>query len=337
MTLHTSAPLATQSNPTVMETIMKPLSFARRGARWLVAAGIALAAMPLSPAAAQPLPEVVPELRLDHAVPHPGHDDVVPFFTKKGVQRNCDYVIYNLRFGARGNPEKFFDPAFANGLKALRMDFRDQVAAGLTIVNVQASGDGTDAVGGPLPAATIGTTTNPNDTATISDFRLSATDLDGVGVPNERYIDIRITALIDHAAFPAPAVVDNQGFVKLSAGPGSIEIPSHDPSKPDDGDFRTGEKTSIRIDVTDCEPPRPRLLAVTGRASKSNAAMSIVCPAAAPTSTTCLSDPRWPAAGCSFAPPRPASPSIRRCSSFRLVAACCTGRSKVPAQVMSCI
>ncbi|AMS39425.1 MULTISPECIES: EB domain-containing protein [Aminobacter] len=257
MTLHTSAPLATQSNPTVMETIMKPLSFARRGARWLVAAGIALAAMPLSPAAAQPLPEVVPELRLDHAVPHPGHDDVVPFFTKKGVQRNCDYVIYNLRFGARGNPEKFFDPAFANGLKALRMDFRDQVAAGLTIVDVQASGDGTDAVGGPLPAATIGTTTNPNDTATISDFRLSATDLDGVGAPNERYIDIRITALIDHAAFPAPAVVDNQGFVKLSAGPGSIEIPSHDPSKPDDGDFRTGEKTSIRIDVTDCEPPPP--------------------------------------------------------------------------------
>lgn len=200
MNIHAPVPL--DSKATVMETIMKPLSFARRGARWLVAAGIALAAMPLSPAAAQPLPDVVPELRLDRIVPHPGHDDVVPFFTKKGAQRNCDYVVYNLRFGARGNPEKFFDPAFANGLKTLRMDFRDQLAPGLKIVNVQASADGTDAVGGPLPAAAIGTTANPNDTATISDFRLSATDLDGVGAPNERYIDIRITALIDHAAFP---------------------------------------------------------------------------------------------------------------------------------------
>ncbi|WP_429097665.1 hypothetical protein [Aminobacter sp. BE322] len=247
-------PLVSQSNPNVMETIMKPLSLVRRGARWLVAAGIALAAVP---AVAQPLPDVVPDLRLDRVEPHPGHDEVVPFFTKKGAQRNCDYVIYNLRFGARGNPDKFFDPAFANGLKSLRMDFRDQLPPGLRIVNVQASGDGTDAVGGPLPAGAIGTTANPNDTATIADFRLSATDLDGVGGPNERYVDIRITALIDQAAFPAPAVVDNQGFVKLSAGPGSVEIPSHDPSKPDDGDFRTGEKTSIRIDVTDCEPPPP--------------------------------------------------------------------------------
>ena len=39
------SPLAASSNATVMETIMKPLSYARRPARWLMAAGLALAAM----------------------------------------------------------------------------------------------------------------------------------------------------------------------------------------------------------------------------------------------------------------------------------------------------
>ncbi len=42
--LHHS-PLASSTNATLMETIMKPLSFARRPARWLMAAGLALAAM----------------------------------------------------------------------------------------------------------------------------------------------------------------------------------------------------------------------------------------------------------------------------------------------------
>ena len=38
------------SRKTVMETIMKPLSYARRAARWLMAAGIAVAMMPALPA-----------------------------------------------------------------------------------------------------------------------------------------------------------------------------------------------------------------------------------------------------------------------------------------------
>ncbi|RVD47710.1 hypothetical protein EN750_37045, partial [Mesorhizobium sp. M7A.F.Ca.ET.027.03.2.1] len=100
----------------------------------------------------------------------------------------------------------------------------------------------------------------PNDTATVSNFRLSAVDLDGAGAANERVINFQITAKIDHAAFPSPTVIDNQGVIKVSngAGPGTI-IPSQDPGKPDDGDYKTGAKTSIKIDLTNCDkrPPPP--------------------------------------------------------------------------------
>ncbi|TGQ52278.1 hypothetical protein EN855_035910, partial [Mesorhizobium sp. M1C.F.Ca.ET.212.01.1.1] len=49
-----------------------------------------------------------------------------------------------------------------------------------------------------------------------------------------------------------------QGEIKVSlrAGPATT-IPSQDPNKPDDGDFLTGVKTSIRIDPTKCNPPPP--------------------------------------------------------------------------------
>ena len=73
-------------------------------------------------------------------------------------------------------------------------------------VDVQVPGDGTDAVGGPLPAATIATATNPDDTGTIVDFRLSTSDLDGSGEIERRYVDIEITANIDQAAFPTPTL-----------------------------------------------------------------------------------------------------------------------------------
>ncbi|RVC16356.1 hypothetical protein EN893_37880, partial [Mesorhizobium sp. M7A.F.Ca.CA.004.04.2.1] len=90
--------------------------------------------------------------------------------------------------------------------------------------------------------------------------RLSAADLDGAGAANERVINFQITAKIDHAAFPSPTVIDNQGVIKVSngAGPGTI-IPSQDPGKPDDGNYKTGAKTSIKIDLTNCDkrPPPP--------------------------------------------------------------------------------
>ncbi|TGQ74436.1 MAG: hypothetical protein E5V49_13705 [Mesorhizobium sp.] len=250
---------------TVMETIMKPLSYARRATRWLMAAGIAVALAPALPASAaqniQATSSDVQPLQLDNPRvinPEPGR--VVPFFTKTGGQRSCDYVFYTLTFGLRGNAEAFANPSLAAALKKAQLDFKDQLPHGLSIVNAQVSGDGTDASGGPLPGAVISNSAGPNDTATVSDFRISASDLDGSGAPNERIITFRITAKIDHAAFPSPATVDNQGLIKVTAGPGTGTIfPSQDPGKPDDGNILTGEKTSIRIDLTNCDkrPPPP--------------------------------------------------------------------------------
>lgn len=268
MTISALSPLApSSSKPTVMETIMKPLSYARRGARRLMAAGIAVAMLPALPAFAEdPIPAKIveaagpePRLELDNprvVNPEPGR--IVPFFTKKGGQRSCDYVFYTLTFGLRGNAQAFANPVLANALKNTRLDFKDQLPHGLQIVSAHVSGDGTDAAGGALPGAVISTSADPNDTATVSDFRISASDLDGMGAANERAITFQIVAKIDHAAFPAPAMVDNQGTIKVSmgGGPGTI-IPSQDPGKPDDGDFLTGEKTSIRIDLTKCNPPPP--------------------------------------------------------------------------------
>ncbi|MFK0686925.1 hypothetical protein ACFX5Q_01765 [Mesorhizobium sp. IMUNJ 23033] len=252
---------STSTQPTVMETIMKPLSLARRGARWLMAAGIAVAMLTPVQGFAQDAVPISPELRLDldnSRVVNPRPDRIVPFFTKKGTQRGCDYVVYSLSFGLRGDPQGFADPSLIARLKKIRVDFKDQLPHGLEIVNVNVSGDGTDSSGGPLPGATISTSADPNDTATVSDFRISAADLDGVGAPNERIINFRITAKIDHAAFPAPPIVDNQGLITVTAGPGTAKIiPSQDPSKPDDGDFLTGEKTSIKIDLTKCNRPPP--------------------------------------------------------------------------------
>ncbi|PAQ11759.1 hypothetical protein [Mesorhizobium temperatum] len=263
-----------------LATIMKPLSLARRGARWLVAAGIAVAmlapaqgfAQDLVPAQTSqadldkpadpgPLVTASPDFGLDLDNPrivNPRPGRVVPFFTKKGGQRGCDFVVYSLSFGLRGNPQAFASPGLAAALEKAEIDFKDQLSHGLRIVGVHVSGDGTNASGGPLPATSISTSANPNDTADVSDFRISASDLDGVGAPNERVITLQITARIDHATFASPAIVDNQGMIKLTVGPGTgTIIPSQDPSKPDDGNFLTGEKTSIKIDITKCNPPPP--------------------------------------------------------------------------------
>ncbi|MER9401923.1 DUF11 domain-containing protein [Mesorhizobium sp. M0615] len=254
---------STGKQPTVMETIMKPLSYARRGARWLMAAGIAVAMFTPVASHAEDAVPITPELRLDldnSKIVNPRPERIVPFFTKTGTQRSCDYVVYSLSFGLRGDSQGFADPSFSARLKKLQLDFKDQLPHGLAIVNVNVSGDGTDASGGPLPGATISTSANPNDTATVSDFRISTTDLDGAGAGNERVINFKITAKIDHAAFPSPTIVDNQGMIKVTPGVGTgAIIPSQDPGKPDDGDYKTGAKTSIKIDLTNCDkrPPPP--------------------------------------------------------------------------------
>ena len=94
-------PLDAGSKPTVMETIMKPLSYAARPARWLMAAGLALAAMHAPQASAQTT-ELSGGLNIERGGhPNPPRGEAEPFFEKTGVQRDCDYVVYNLRFGAR--------------------------------------------------------------------------------------------------------------------------------------------------------------------------------------------------------------------------------------------
>ncbi|MDG4891653.1 hypothetical protein [Mesorhizobium sp. WSM4887] len=247
---------------TVMGTVIKPLSHARRGARWLMAAGVAIAMMPAVPAVAQdkaPAGQIAnPEITAGSRGINPELGRIIPFFTKKGALRGCDSVEYVLSFGIHGDPQDFDRPSVAALLKATRLDFKDQLPHGLQIVSVDVVGDGTGASGGPLPAASISTSAGPNDTASVSNFRISASNLDGVGAADERVITFRITAKIEHAAFAAPATVDNQGEMKVAfrGGPATT-IPSQDPDKPDDADFLTGVKTSITIDLSKCNPPPP--------------------------------------------------------------------------------
>ena len=67
-------------------------------------------------------------------------------------------------------------------MQDVRIDIRDTLPAGLEIVDIGISGDGTDATGLLKPIATVSTTTNPNDTVKLEDIRLSTSDLDGSGV-----------------------------------------------------------------------------------------------------------------------------------------------------------
>ncbi|MBA3448771.1 MAG: hypothetical protein H0T56_14435, partial [Pseudaminobacter sp.] len=235
---------------------MKPATIAARASRWLMAAGLAFASLGMSPAAAQ---TETPMLELERdGDPIRERESVEPFFEKVGKQISCEYVRYRLRFGAEGDPEKLNSEKFINELKEVRMDFRDQLPAGLSVVNVEINGDITDAAGGAAPTAAVSTIATTDDTVTIEDFRLSGVDLDGDGLLDRRYFDVIITAKIDHDAFPAATTVDNQGFVSVTRPVGPpIEVPSHDPALPDDGDFLTGKPTRIGIDVTDCEPPPP--------------------------------------------------------------------------------
>ena len=249
-----------RETPTVMETIMKPLSYARRGARWLVAAGIAVASFGVAPATAQvePRPDDVPELRLERGDPLRARNELMPFFEKTGAQVSCEYVKYRIRFGVRGSADVIANPALATFLDTYIFTIKDQLPDGLAIENVTFIGDVTGPGGGAAPTPVVAATVNPSDTVTVGSFKLSGADLNGDGSATERYVDLTIAARIDPAAFPAPAMIANQAFlgVGIAGGP-AIEIPSHDPAIPDDGDPRTGAATKILVDLTGCDRPPP--------------------------------------------------------------------------------
>lgn len=254
--------------PNVTETIMNTLPSLRRATRWLAAAGIAFASLGIAPASALTIigdPELVDEEVLTPGGGASGGtlEPVEPrergvSFLKTGSHRSCDVVSYRLRFELKGKPENFSDPVVIARLEALRLDFKDQLPAGLSVAHVAVKGDVTGAGGGAVPAYAVSTTATPNDTVEVSDFRISAADLDGLGGADRRIIDFEITANIDHAAFPAPTMVDNQGFLTVSRERLTSEtIPSHDPAQPDDGDLGTGTPTKIMIDLTGCDRPPP--------------------------------------------------------------------------------
>ena len=230
--LHHS-PLATSTNATIMETIMKPLSFARRSARWLMAAGLALAAMQTAPAMAQLAPDLVPGLDLEGgAQPHPEHGEAEPFFTKIGKQLQLRLRrATGFASAPRATRRSSLDPDFTAEpaeRPAWISATRCRPASRSSTSRFPVTARTPSAVRFRRPA--ISTTTNPNDTAKIDDFRLSTSDLDGSGEIDRRYIDIVITAKIDHAAFPAPTIVANQGFVTMTlrrrpVGRGSLARP----------------------------------------------------------------------------------------------------------------
>lgn len=251
-----------------LETIMKPVSTLRRATRWMLAAGIALASTGITPSLAQtpeivPLdPEIVrpiqPEMEPSAGPARVAPEPVRPFFEKTGAQTNCDYVVYRIRFGLDMSPEVALAPGLNTYLSATRIDLRDQLPPGLSIVDVDITGDATGSGGGALPPEAVSTTASHDDTLAIEDIRLSAFDLDGDGSATTRSFSVRITAKIDRAAFPVPAIVDNQAEIVITpaGGTGAAAL-SHNPALPDDGDWQTGQATGITIDLTDCPPPPP--------------------------------------------------------------------------------
>jgi uncharacterized repeat protein (TIGR01451 family) len=251
----------------VTETDMNPLRSAGRGARWLMAAALAFgaAATPTHSQAAgasgaSPAFEQLGNKLKKLEPKNDGKGPITPsrppvYFEKTGKQIDCDHVVYELKFGLHEPAGSFDNPAVTTQLKSLRLDFKDQLAPGLSIVSTQVTGDVTDAGGLSPISGAVSATASPSDTLKISDFRISAADLDGDGSVTDRAFYVKITAKIDRAAFPAVSQALNQGFVTVSDGGGSIEIQSHNPALPDDGDFTTGEPTEVVIDVTRCDPP----------------------------------------------------------------------------------
>ena len=242
------------ANRNVMETIMKPLEWTKRPGRWLMAAAMAMGLAQTPAFAAEP-PSVPETLKLEQKPGGPAIGAPKIFFNKVGGQIDCDYVSYELRFGIELKYDGPLPPDAVEALKKLKFDLKDQLPSGLSIVGASVAGDLTNA-GGGAASVVISTTTTANDTASIADFRLSPADLDGDGGADMRIFRVKIKAKIDHAAFPAAALVDNQAVLTATrpVGP-AVQMLSHDPALPDDGDFQTGQKTRIAIDVTKCDPP----------------------------------------------------------------------------------
>ncbi len=240
----------------VTETDMKPSNRIWRPGRWLMAAAMTLG-LGASHAGAQADAAAPKMLQLQQKLMPkdiaPGDTPPPPqlYFHKTGKQLDCDYVEYKIRFGVKANADFWAAPAVVAQLAAIPMSLKDQLAPGLSIWDVQINGDVTDASGLNPAASTVSTTASPEDTLKIADFRLSATDLNGDGSATDRYVDIKIIAKIDPAAYAAVSQALNQAFVTLEG----IEIQSHNPALPDDGDPVTGEPTEITIDITKCTPP----------------------------------------------------------------------------------
>ncbi len=239
----------------VMETVMKPLEWMKRPGRWLMAAAMAMGLAQVPAFAAEP-PASIPEvLKLERKPGGPTIGAPKIFFSKVGGQIDCDYVTYELRFGIELKYDGPLPPDAVEALKKLKFDLKDQLPSGLSIVGASVAGDLTSA-GGGAASVVISTTTTANDTASIADFRLSPADLDGDGGADMRIFRVKIKAKIDHAAFPAATLVDNQATLTATRPIGApVQMMSHDPALPDDGDFLTGQKTRISIDVTKCDPP----------------------------------------------------------------------------------
>ncbi len=188
-------------------------------------------------------------------------------FTKTGTQLSCLYARYDIRFGIRATPEFFDNPKSVELLASLKLDLTDQVPPGMRIVNASLSGDVTGAGG---PAVEILEVADVDDTVQISDFRLSADDLDGSG-GDRRELRLVVTAQLDPGAFAAPTVTLNQAGITASLKGGTTILVSHDPALPDDGTPETGEKTKVVIDLTGCDrtppggtPPEPCFKLVDG-------------------------------------------------------------------------
>jgi formylmethanofuran dehydrogenase subunit C len=251
---------------------MKAFTTIKRAAAGLAALGAVLVA----PAHAE-----TPKLKADGVLQVPPEvlhelvtperpDPVVPtvIFTKTGQQLSCDYLRYDIRFGIAANADFFAKPAVGNMLQQLRFDFTDQIPSGTQAVSAQLTGDVTGPGG---PVVEIKDVADVKDTVEISDFRLTAADLDGNGGPDRRMMHLVITAKINPAAFPAPTQTINQAGITVSVNGSSKILVSHDPALPDDGNPETGEKTKVLVDLTDCDhtppggtPPEPCFKLVEG-------------------------------------------------------------------------
>ena len=208
---------------------------------------------------------------------------------RRGAQRDCDYVVYDLRFGARGDPAKFVDPAFIAELEALSDDLhatsfrpvlkivgdrgfrrrhgcrRRAAARRYHQHHRQPQRHGDDS---RLPA--LG---DRSRRARGAQRALSSTSRSPPRSTTRR--------------FPRrPWSTTRPSWTSRFAGAAPIEIPSHDPALPDDGNFLTGDPTSDPDRRHRLRPAADRLPGDEKPASRSTPVPSTACRAAAPSSTT---------------------------------------------------